>query len=286
MVSLVTQLTESLTLKYAVGGAIAISSVYVISIHIFGKKNLNRDDPTVVKTRLAGAVLGTIGGVAIMKHLIGYGNIDRQFLSLVGLRSEGLTAAVLSTVGLTGTLFMGPIVQSFLQSSTQPDNKYEEPNSLLLAFRTLVAAPITEEIVYRACLVPILFKFYPNQTTLIMTVPLFFGIAHTHHLFEKIFILKQDVTLSVIQTVVQLAYTTIFGALSTFIYLRTAHLPAIIIMHSMCNYFGLPNFIGVCNEQNKIKKYSMALIYAAGLFGFGFGCTLIKAEEFDNIIFY
>ena len=74
MVALVSQLTENLTFGVAIGGAIAISSAFVIGIHIFGKKGLNRDEPIVIKTRLAGALVGTVGGVALFKKIIDYRN--------------------------------------------------------------------------------------------------------------------------------------------------------------------------------------------------------------------
>lgn len=287
MVSLVSQVTENLTFGVAIGGAVAISSAFVIGIHAFGKRGLSRDDPVVVKTRLAGAVVGTIGGVVLFKKLLGYKKLDPNFFKLLGLRLPGFFPAMLSSIGLTGTLFAGPLIQNFLQSPTLEEQlQQQEPPSLLLSFRTLIAAPITEEIVYRACLVPLLINFCETEAKLVFTVPLFFGVAHTHHLFEKIFILNQDVKFSIIQTIVQLTYTTIFGAMSTFFYLRTAHLPAVIAMHSMCNYFGLPNFVRVWFEPSKFKRYSLIGVYVLGLIGFGFGCSLIKPGDYDNDVFY
>jgi len=284
MVSLASELTADLKFGVAIGGAVAISAAFVIGIHVFGRRGLSRDDPVVVKTRLAGALVGTIGGVALFHRLIDYKTIDSDFFKLLGLRSSGFFPAMLSSIGLTGTLFAGPIIQNFLQPSIT-DEPQEIP-SLLLSFRTLIAAPITEELVYRACLIPLLINFCETEAQLIFTVPLFFGIAHTHHLYEKIFILKQDVKFSIFQTIVQLTYTTIFGAMSTFFYLRTAHLPAVIAMHSMCNYFGLPNFVRVWLEPSRVKKVVLVGIYMLGLVGFGFGCSLIKPLDYENDVFY
>lgn len=225
--------------------------------------------------------------IFIYSFLLSHKNIDSDFLKILGIRRDGLFPAMLSSIGLTGTLFLGPFIQKFLQNDQKTENSLHNNNfDFLISFRTLIAAPITEELVYRACLVPLLFKFCDSSAKLIFTVPLFFGVAHTHHLFEKIFILKQDVKTSVILTVVQLTYTTIFGAMSTFFYVKTAHLPAVIAMHALCNYFGLPNFGKVWFEQNKLKKYSLIGFYVLGLVGFGFGCSLIKATDYDNDVFY
>lgn len=284
MVSLARQLTSDLTFGVAVGGAVAISAAFVIGIHVFGKRGLSRDDPLVVKTRLAGALVGTMGGVALFHRLIDYKTIDSDFFKLLGLRSPGFFPAMLSSIGLTGTLFAGPIIQLCVQPSTIDES--QEVPSFLLSFRTLIAAPVTEEIVYRACLIPLLINFCETEAQLIFIVPLFFGIAHTHHLYEKIFILKQDIKFSIFQTIIQLTYTTIFGAMSTFFYLRTAHLPAVIAMHSMCNYFGLPNFVRVWFEPNRLKRVVLVGFYVLGLVGFVFGCSLIKPLDYDNDVFY
>lgn len=283
MVSLVYQLTKNLSLGVAVGGAVAISSAFVIGIHVFGKKGLSRDDPIVVKTRLAGALVGTAGGVCLFKKLINYKSIDSDFLKILGFRQPGIFPAMLASIGLTGTLFLGPLIQKLLQNDQQEP---PDPDFLLLQFRTLIAAPITEELVYRGLLLPLIHPFCKSETQLIFTVPLFFGIAHIHHVFERVFIQKQNVRLSLIQTIVQLTYTTIFGAMSTFFYLKTAHLPAVIVMHGMCNYFGLPNFGKVLLEENQLKKYGLLGLYGIGFVGFCMGCGLIKPEDFSNDVFY
>ena len=74
MVSLASELTADLKFGVAIGGAVAISAAFVIGIHVFGRRGLSRDDPVVVKTRLAGALVGTIGGVALFHRLIDYRN--------------------------------------------------------------------------------------------------------------------------------------------------------------------------------------------------------------------
>ena len=49
---------------------------------------------------------------------------------------------------------------------------------------------------------------------------------------------------AVVRSLVQFGYTSVFGFYATFIFLRTASLPAVIIIHSFCNWAGLPRFWG------------------------------------------
>lgn len=277
-------------LQQSIGGAVAISSSYVLGIHVFGRKGLSRDDPRVIKSRMVGCTIGTAGAVYLFKYLMGHNDPDpTTLLPLLGIRKSGLVPAIVNTIGLTGTLFAGPILQSIIEllsgNNTAIENLLTEENGKLLAFRAYVMAPVTEELVFRACLVPLMRPFF-TDAGLTAAVPLFFGFAHAHHLLEKIFILRQDFTSAIIQTVVQLTYTTIFGALSTFMYLKTAQLPAVIAMHTLCNIMGLPDFMGVYMMRSRFKKILVELAYLAGMIGFFYGCTLIKPEHYSNTVFY
>jgi len=287
--NLVTQFTDGLSFGKAVGGAIAISSMYVIGIHIFGKKGLNRDDPRVIRSRMLGATVGSAGAVYLFRHLLTQKPTTDDLLELLGIRRAGMLPALINSVGLTGTLFAGPILQYILQSTSNCSIEalLSEPYGKLMAFRAYIMAPLSEELVFRACLVPILHNTFQGDSSRICTlVPLFFGVAHAHHLFEKIFILRQDFKLSLLQTVIQMTYTTVFGALSTFLYLKTAQLPAVVAIHAMCNVIGLPDFHGIYTERSRPKKILLELTYLAGVAGFFYGCSLIKPTHYSNTVFY
>lgn len=54
----------------------------------------------------------------------------------------------------------------------------------ILWLRNHVVAPLSEEFTFRACMLPILLQsFHPTRA--IMITPLFFGIAHLHHVIER-----------------------------------------------------------------------------------------------------
>jgi prenyl protein peptidase len=48
-----------------------------------------------------------------------------------------------------------------------------------------VVAPFTEEYTFRACMLPILLGYYSPVGAVVVS-PLFFGIAHLHHMIERI----------------------------------------------------------------------------------------------------
>lgn len=90
-----------------------------------------------------------------------------------------------------------------------------------------------------------------SPTKIIFITPLYFGIAHVHHLFESRLSDPRARWLPlIIRTVVQFGYTTLFGWYATFLYLRTGSLLAVCLVHSFCNINGLPRFWG------RIERYS------------------------------
>ena len=71
---------------------------------------------------------------------------------------------------------------------------------------------------------------------------MWFALAHVHHLFEKLYVQKQPLASAVISTIVQLTYTSIFGAIATYLHVRTGSIAAPITCHMICNFVGLPDF--------------------------------------------
>ncbi|KAI4767322.1 CaaX prenyl proteinase Rce1, partial [Aureobasidium sp. EXF-8846] len=94
------------------------------------------------------------------------------------------------------------------------------------------------------------------------TSPLIFGVAHVHHLHEHInssrrpgaSYLATALTPSVIlpgliRSIFQFLYTSLFGIIAAFIYVRTSSLVACIFAHSFCNCMGLPRFWGRVGQE-------------------------------------
>jgi len=255
------------------------------------RKYLPNDDTARIKSRTAAAFTATVFSISAVFKILKldiFNSADRElFWKVIGLSSASGSASQLTAINqslaLIGTLFAGPILQLIIQDETALYHVFE--NDPWITFKNLFVAPVTEETVYRACLLPLLYRFY-SYDELIYITPIFFGVAHIHHLYHKIAVQKMSWKVSLLITLFQFSYTTIFGSISTFVYLRTASLPAVIAMHSFCNLFGFPDFAGVVSETSRVKKVVLGVAYVGGLCGFFYACRhMVSAESFGNVVF-
>jgi membrane protease YdiL (CAAX protease family) len=157
--------------------------------------------------------------------------------------------------------------------------------SEVILFRNLVFAPISEEVVFRALMVPALYTGYcfdkiespvrwDSMWWLAMLCPAWFGLAHAHHLLEK---LRQGSSIfsAVVTTLIQFTYTFIFGAIAVLFLLRTGNIVSPIVSHVICNFMGLPDVSFM--SANDGGQYSflyrlripLLLLHAGGLVMFG-----------------
>lgn len=105
--------------------------------------------------------------------------------------------------------------------------------------------PATEEILFRSASVPLLLLSGASTTTIVFLTPIIFGLAHVHHFYEfRITHPHTPVVNAVLRSVLQFSYTTLFGGYATFLYLRTASLLSVILVHAFCNWIGFPRFWG------------------------------------------
>lgn len=82
------------------------------------------------------------------------------------------------------------------------------------------------------------------RTTIFLS-PLVFGLAHVHHFYEfRVTNPGTPIIAAIARSVLQFAYTYLFGVFATFIFLRTASLLSVVTVHIFCNYMGLPRFFG------------------------------------------
>lgn len=98
---------------------------------------------------------------------------------------------------------------------------------------------------FRSAMVPLHLLAHTSPGRIVFLAPLYFGIAHVHHFYE--FCLTHPDTpalAALLRSLFQFGYTTIFGWYATFVYLRTGSLLAVVLIHSFCNWCGLPRFWG------------------------------------------
>ncbi|RDD44266.1 CAAX prenyl protease 2 [Trichoplax sp. H2] len=182
-----------------------LAILYVCSLYVW-KNSTDRDDPRVIKKRFISVLI-----VSILSPIYVW------WWSTPAKDAEGYTIGV----------WLGLRIDNIILATILP---------LLLT-----TAPFTEEFVYRACMLPILFSQF-GFTMAILICPLMFGLAHLHHLIERI--IRKDSSLSnaIAITVFQCGFTTVFGWYTSFVFLRTGHIIGPIVCHAFCNSMGFPTF--------------------------------------------
>lgn len=84
-----------------------------------------------------------------------------------------------------------------------------------------------------------------SGTQIVFLTPLYFGIAHMHHLYEfRITHAEVPLFVAVLRSLFQFTYTSLFGFFAAFAYLRTGNVLTCILAHTFCNWMGLPRFYG------------------------------------------
>lgn len=94
----------------------------------------------------------------------------------------------------------------------------------LHGLRNFVIGPVTEEIIWRSCILSVHHFSGASKKWLIFGTPLYFGIAHLHHAWETYRSRgrnKNALMFAALQSTLQFSYTTLFGWYANFLFLRT-----------------------------------------------------------------
>ncbi|XP_016767828.1 CAAX prenyl protease 2 isoform X3 [Apis mellifera] len=207
---------------------------------------------------------------------------------LLGLRWPGLIQAIIMPLLLTMILFLGPIcVQGFnglWRLYTEPMYWFGSVRTIIW-WRNLVVAPLAEEWTFRACMLPLLLQCF-TPTTAIFICPLFFGVAHFHHVVDRV---KAGMNLkhALFISCFQFAFTTLFGAYAAFLFAKTGHLAAPFTAHSFCNHMGCPDLSEVVAVKDPLKRAGLFSLFVIGLVAWCFLLTpMTNPRLFYNNLFW
>jgi prenyl protein peptidase len=276
---------------------------YVASLYCLVPQNVrliqNRDDPTQIKWRGFATLVVCFISVISYRFLFCEPSTTASETPLAV--SKSWTSDLASTLTVTfcvvlhtSILYFGVLTRQVLivyESIRKRDRKVS-PSTLLyqlylwyfypfyesiayninekrwIILRNLVIAPVTEEIVFRSCMVPVLFSTGMAASTISFIAPLFFGFAHVHHAVSK---LRQgnDFVSTVSMTAFQFLYSSIFGAYASYTYQRSASLAAVVLCHSMCNTLGIPD-LSFVQPTSSLYRYKRTLLTSLilGITGF------------------
>jgi len=253
--------------------ALLLSCTYVGSLYVAPEK-YGRDHPITIKHRFM-----RVSVASMLSCIISYmsssvcvqqqqqqpgddGALCASLFAWIGIRTEAWIPAVVAPIILLSVLFTGPISTMCIDGTATSLISFDVKD--VKFWRNYIVAPLSEELVFRGCMLPILVPSF-GKVTSILIGPLFFGIAHIHHAYEQYRNRFYTVRQIAIQTVFQTFYTTIFGILSSYIFLRTGHLLSAFLSHAFCNVMGFPDFETAINHKH---RRLIALLYVVGLFLF------------------
>lgn len=262
--------------------------LFVATLYIWRTDaRLGRNHPKQVKNRFISVSLSTVLSLILLRFVMCKKDtfVREEFLDIVGLRIWS-GAFILSFVGLfhVATLFLGPLAVRFLDNDwifeveNDPEmysykNVFEALKSHIHSiywWRNLVVGPAAEELVFRACMCPVLQKAGFSNLSVCFVAPLFFGVAHLHHYIE----LRRTypVKTAAMSVLFQFCYTYLFGAYACFLFVKTKCIYASILAHTFCNYMGFPDVdVLVSHEHKKL----LWVLHIAGIVGFIFLFTII-----------
>ncbi|KAI0754126.1 hypothetical protein C8Q80DRAFT_1093736 [Daedaleopsis nitida] len=236
-----------------------------------------RNDPDVIRARLLSASLSTMLNIGVVYWLIRSVKPGSQvslflIISMSDVNVHDASTALSSTLTYLGVtakslrsspvdiilpcliapvLFLGPLYADYLCQVMPFQRLWSFRNSVLPVFTTWiglrnhVVGPITEEVVFRACMLAVYHMAGASHKKMIFLSPLWFGVAHLHHAWDtynRFGRTSSAIRIAVMQTLFQLAYTSLFGFHCAYLFLRTGSLLPPAISHVFCNVMGFPQY--------------------------------------------
>ncbi|XP_037402059.1 CAAX prenyl protease 2 isoform X4 [Pygocentrus nattereri] len=212
-----------------------LACLYVGSLYIW-RGSLPRDHPSTIKKRFISVLFASAVSPLIVWAWMQAVEVrpSPPLLALLGIRIEGSVPAAVLPLILTMVLFLGPLIQMAMDSPKGLVHEVKSGFSLknvtdclrdLCWLRNHVVAPLTEELVFRASMLPILAPC-TGPTAAIFIAPLFFGVAHFHHVIEQLRF-GHDSVLDILVCA---------GKMSC----SKCHLVGPVLCHSFCNWMGFP----------------------------------------------
>lgn len=239
-----------LTTLQASGLMLAYSVIYVLPLYLSEatrpSPTRSRDDPAAIRARVRAVTLSTIACSVVTLITICCLSQQHPALFLMGYWPIRLIESAKALL-LTAVLFAGPLYENLFI-----DGDWRHLGSGLRhlwqswpTWRNIVAGPVTEECLFRSAVVPLLVLAKANTLSIIFLSPLVFGVAHMHHFYEfRLTNPGVPIYAAVARTIIQLTYTSVFGAYVTFLFLQTGSLLAVVLVHAFCNCLGLPRVWG------------------------------------------
>mmetsp|Transcript_1651 Transcript_1651/g.4093 ORF Transcript_1651/g.4093 Transcript_1651/m.4093 type:complete len:297 (-) Transcript_1651:792-1682(-) len=252
---------------FGIFGCASSTLLYVGLLYLH--RGLPRNDPSTIKKRMGSVTLACCLSWIPLALALKSTPDGPSLTQLLGLCTPAPFLAVAFPLALTAVLFACPLALRLQQEGTSmllplanrswitdmltsvaacdvgrlvETLKAPFAEEHLWLWRNLFVAPLCEEWVFRACMAPLLrLQGYSELATVFIT-PLFFSVAHLHHLHDLITYQGFPLAQALLTVLFQSLYTAIFGWYATWLFLRSQSVTSVFVVHAFCNWMGLPNF--------------------------------------------
>ncbi|XP_058087391.1 CAAX prenyl protease 2 isoform X2 [Magnolia sinica] len=259
------EMAEASVPKATAVAACTAMAVFYVAILYSPTLILRLPHPTSVKSfmirRFVCAAISSIVSAFASALLLPIGSFQAasSIFGVYGIRVDHLWQAVVFPLSLTSLLYTGSLVSkcTFLASAWNENKFHAEgcsvecikraPQRLLdqiqsiasnvLAWRVYVVAPFTEEVVFRACMIPLLLCGGFKTSTIVFLSPIFFSLAHLNHFLELYCLQNYSFCRAALIVGPQLGYTVIFGSYASFLFIRTGLLMHLAFAFSHCGSY-------------------------------------------------
>jgi prenyl protein peptidase len=209
-----------------------------------------------------------VRGVLLHTMLLYSGPMVEAVFRIYDHRQRSIQRGKLPSSSFPGDIFQ-ILLKPSLASAINPVTQTERWCNI----RNMVVAPVTEEIVFRGCMVPALLATGMTPLKTALVAPLFFGVAHAHHAILRF---RQGERLGrvLIITLFQFTYTSLFGSYAAYALIRTGSVAAVVVSHAYCNWMGLPD-MSFLQTRSPLYRHRTVLVamYVLGAFAFKFGLS-------------
>jgi len=233
-----------------------------------------RDDPAVIKARLLSVSLSTIASLCLMGYIM-TASPSKPLESRWDIAALHLGFSLgkfdLLAYFVTPALFFGSLHGRYL-SRNLPFMAHwtfnHRKNTLdWVGIRNYIVGPISEELVWRSCIITAYRLAGASNTFLVFFTPLSFGSAHLHHVWEIYNMhgrTRQALRRAIVLILFQFSYTTLFGFHTAFLFLCTNSMLSSISAHIFCNIMGFPQLQTELHWYPHRRRQIM-LAYCAGI---------------------
>ncbi len=295
----------STSLSIAILYAFCIAALFVLNIYLLVPKavsNLPRSNVQQIKWRILSVTVSFTIALSTYPSLFFECHKTEDSLALysfeVFLEVVRLDKMMFIPLLHVMILYLGSFITSLLQLElARMSNHFDKPwlsfmaqrikqstfepfQNTWEAVRNFAVAPLAEEIIFRLCIIPpFVYSGTIGTAGICWITPLFFGMAHMHHAVMKLK-LGEPWKRVMFGTVFQMTYTSLFGAYASYCFVKHGSLTGIMLVHSFCNFMGLPNmslFFGPSPKRGADSKlvkasrnfrFASGIAYAIGIAGF------------------